>query len=151
MTPGRIPEDEEAAIVLDVYLDELLAGRPGGPTQVWPEPASGVDPGTATAAQAVSLALARFHPSFRFEERLAARLRAAGAGADGDVAPERTATGVVIPFVPAGPPQRARSRRVNGALIGGAISAGVSLASIAAGAIVARRRSRGDSRWERVV
>jgi len=85
VTSGRIPEDEEAAIVLDVYLDELLAGRPGGPTQVRPEGASGVDPELATAAQAMGLALARFHPSFRFEERLAARLRAAGTGPDVEV------------------------------------------------------------------
>ncbi len=151
MTSGRIPEDEEAAIVLDVYLDELLAGRPGGPTQVRPEGASGVDPELATAAQAMGLALARFHPSFRFEERLAARLRAAGTGPDVEVTAGRTARGVLIPFAPAVPPQRARSRRMNGALIGGAISAGVSIASIAAGAIVARRRGRGDSRWERVI
>jgi hypothetical protein len=151
VTPGRIPEDEDAAIRLDVYLDELLAGRPGGPTQVRPEPAPGIDPDLVTAAQAVGLALARFHPSFRFEERLAVRLRAAGVAPDVEVAADRAARGVIIPFASAVPPQRARSRRVNGALIGGAISAGVSIASIAAGAIVARRRSRGDSRWERVV
>jgi hypothetical protein len=149
VTSGRIPEDEDAAIRLDVYLDELLAGRPGGPTQ--PEPAPGVDPDLTAAAHALGLALARFHPSFRFEERLAARLRAAGVAPDAGIAAERTARGVVIPFASAVPPRRARSRRVNGALIGGAISAGVSIASIAAGAIVARRRSRGDSRWERVV
>ncbi len=151
MTSGRVPVEEEAAIVLDVYLDELLAGRPGGPTQVRSEEAPGVDAELATAAQAVGLALARFHPSFRFEERLAARLRAVGVGPDVDVPSDRTARGVVIPFAPAVAPRRGRSRRVNGALIGGAISAGVSIASIAAGAIVARRRSRGDSRWERVI
>lgn len=147
MIPGRDPIEEEA-ILLDVYLDELLAGTATRPSPVDAEDERRVDDQLATAARAVGVALARFHPSFRFEERLAARLRAVAAGME--PGPEATGTGVVIPFAPPAPAHRGRSRRVNGALIGGAISAGVSLASIAAGAIVARRRSRAEGRWERM-
>jgi hypothetical protein len=136
--------DEDA---LDRRIDDLLAG-----IMDTPGPAgSDVDPELARTARIVSLALARFHPSFRFEERLATRLREA---ADGDAATSRTeptrGPAVVIPFTTPERARRARSRRVNGALIGGAISAGVSIASIAAG-LVARRRGRGESRWERVI
>jgi hypothetical protein len=150
MTFGGGARDEDA-IALDGHLDDLLVGRPGGPSLVLDEVGPGVDPELARAARVVGAALARFHPSFRFEERLAARLRLAAQAAHPDL-DERPASapGVVIPF---GAPARVRgrSRRVNGAIIGGAISAGVSLASIAAGALVARRRGRGDGRWERVV
>jgi hypothetical protein len=147
---------DEDVITLDRYLDDLLAGdtRPA-PLGADIQP----DPELEHAARAVSFALARFHPSFRFEERLAARLRAAATmsttptGVPRSMAPgdEPPRLGVVIPFAPRGVRRRSRSRRVNGALIGGAISAGVSLASIAAGALVARRRGRGDGRWERVI
>jgi hypothetical protein len=123
-----------------------------GPTPLADDPDPHVDVELERAARAVSVALARFHPSFRFEERLATRLRDAGQAAAATSAdPEPQAVGVVIPFSGANPTPRPRSRRVNGALIGGAISAGVSIASLAAGALVARRRGRGDTRWERVV
>jgi hypothetical protein len=138
--------------LLDRHLDDLLAGAPEGHGSV----AADIDPELVRSARVVSLALARFHPSFRFEERLAARLRAAALATQDDV--ERVEVesarpggpGVVIPFAAPGRLPRTRSRRVNGALIGGAISAGVSIASIAAG-LVARRRGRGDGRWERVI
>jgi hypothetical protein len=136
--------DEDA---LDRLIDELSAGGIEGQGQLGPE----VDEELARTARIVSVALARFHPSFRFEERLATRLRLAADGHDAD---RRSASphgpAVVIPFGTTGRPTRGRSRRVNGALIGGAISAGVSIASIAAG-LVARRRGRGDGRWERFI
>lgn len=148
MTDGRDAADHDA-LALDRYLDDLLSGRPHGPTPVPDDAPPDLDPELAHAAQVVGAALARFHPSFRFEERLAARLGGAGQGGP-DAAARAVGPGVVIPF--AAPPRpRTRSRRVNGAIIGGAISAGVSLASLAAGALVARRRGRGDGRWERVV
>jgi hypothetical protein len=135
--------DEDA---LDRRIDDLLAGmtdptRPGVPE---------VDPDLDRTARIVSLALARFHPSFRFEERLATRLREEASG-DPSMSPIEPSRGpaVVIPFTSPVHTPRGRSRRVNGALIGGAISAGVSIASIAAG-LVARRR-RADGRWERVI
>jgi AcrR family transcriptional regulator len=139
---SRDPDD----LALDRYLDGLLAGDVQDPSR----PHEDMDPELARAARVVSAALVRFHPSFRFEERLATRLRAI-AVADAPAPDPATAGGVVIPFVTPWQRPRGRSRRVNGALIGGAISAGVSLASIAAGALVARRRGRGDGRWERVI
>ena len=126
----------------------------GGRCSRWPPGpvAADVDPELARTARVVSLALARFHPSFRFEERLAARLRESAEGRASELGtPPSRGPAVVIPFAAPGGPHRGRSRRVNGAIIGGAISAGVSLASLAAGALVARRRGRGDSRWERVI
>lgn len=150
MTLGRDAWDQDV-IVLDVYLDDLLARRPAGPTALPDDTDPAIDPELVHAASAVGLALARFHPSFRFEERLAAKLRDLGEGIDPRVTPERPAeAGVVIPFGAPGQRPRTRSRRVNGAIIGGAISAGVSIASIAAGALMARRRGRGDAPWERV-
>lgn len=141
----------QEAVALDRFLDDLLAGRPDGPTAVPADAIGGLDPELAHAAQVVGAALARFHPSFRFEERLAARLRAAEQRGRDVGARAGVGTGEIIPFGPPGRRARPRSRRVNGAIIGGAISAGVSIASIAAGALVARRRGRGDGRWERVV
>jgi hypothetical protein len=136
--------DEDA---LDRHIDELLAGRPDARATV----AAEVDPELDRMARIVGLALARFHPSFRFEERLATRLREAAAGHETVTGPGPSrGPAVVIPFGRPAHATRGRSRRVNGALLGGAISAGVSLASLA-GALVARRRGRGDSRWERVV
>jgi hypothetical protein len=135
--------DEDA---LDRRIDDLLAGGADGPAR-----ARDIDPGLDRTARVMSVALARFHPSFRFEERLATRLRLAADGHDMDSRTEAPhEPGVVIPFATPRQPARSRSRRVNGALIGGAISAGVSIASIAAG-LVARRRGRGDGPWERVV
>lgn len=64
------------ALLTDLYLDALLAGavldaaaagRPGDPTV-------GLDPAARQAADRLRRDLARVHPSFRFEERLAARL-----------------------------------------------------------------------------
>ncbi len=72
---------EIEALVTDRYLDTLLAGRPdvaalpgsGGATDVADDP-----DGLTAAVRAISRRLAtdlpRFHPSFRFEERLALRL-----------------------------------------------------------------------------
>jgi hypothetical protein len=150
MIPGRDARGEDA-VTLDTHLDDLLSGHPR-PTAPDEEPATPLDPDLARAARAVANALSRFHPSFRFEERLAQRLREEAVPASRPpLAAEGTGPGVVIPFAPREAPSRLRSRRVNGALIGGAISAGVSLASLAGAAIMARRRARSDSRWERVV
>ncbi len=149
MTRGPGTGGEDAA-ALDRSLDDLIDDGPDGRTPLARGADGAIDPAVAHAARVVAVALARFHPSFRFEERLAARLRVMAQGDDPDPVVGREATGVLIPFLPAGTHHRGRSRRVNGALIGGAISAGVSLASIAAGALVARRRARGEAPWERL-
>jgi hypothetical protein len=71
-------EAEVDALVTDAYLEALLAGRPvglGDPTS----PRDAVDAAVRMATARLSRDLPRFHPSFRFEERLALRLAEAAA------------------------------------------------------------------------
>jgi hypothetical protein len=66
------------AFVVDRYLESLLARRPIDP--------DGVPDELATTARRLAGALPRYHPSFRFEEDLAARLAAvAGRIGSGEV------------------------------------------------------------------
>ena len=70
-------EAEVDALVTDVYLEALLAGRP---LEVDPKtPRDAVDAAVRLASARLSRDLPRFHPSFRFEERLALRLAEAAA------------------------------------------------------------------------
>jgi hypothetical protein len=154
------PHDEEA-LRTDAYLDRIIATRGQSlmdvPTEVRPDAA------VADAASLLRRALVRFHPSFRFEERLAARLAAV---AEQDRGADRTGRGALValpvnrevqaadrsgqpsdPSAPAGPSVRSgtgtapssggdgRSRL----LLSGAIASGV---SIAGAALYAWRRSR---------
>jgi hypothetical protein len=81
---------ESDAILTDLYLDALLAAQARRASDV---PATtDLDPAIRFAAGRLSSDLARVHPSFRFEERLAARLaevaarmRLAAAAGDGRV------------------------------------------------------------------
>jgi hypothetical protein len=135
--------DDEAAFQLDLYLDRVLAGGPA-PAVRWPSSPVGTD--LARAAVQVADGATRFHPSFRFEERLARRLRDATAGLD----LAASGSGVVVPFDLVDGADRGRSRRVGGVLVGGAIASGVSIASLAgAAALVVWRRARPDARWGR--
>lgn len=144
-----------------------------GPTR--PRPAAVVDPDLVEAARILRGALVRVHPSFRFEERLAASLDglARGTGARGskastarhgeeplifplvaDVVARPTvgaepANRSARPTVPAFPGHLA-ARVPRGVLIGGAIASGVSLAGAA---LLARRwRARpGNGAFARAV
>jgi hypothetical protein len=140
---GRSPETGEIeALVTDRYLDSLLAadGR---------EPVPGPD-GVGEAVRAISRRLAtdlpRFHPSFRFEERLAVRLAELAASmrlplaAGGESQP--------IPIHPAAPtggeameriPDDSDERPPRPLLIGGAVAA--SAISLAGAWLAWRRRS----------
>lgn len=144
---------DEAAIQVDTYLDELLATRSGA-LLVTDDAATEL----AHVAAVVRDALVRFHPSFRFEENLAARLRAvatgtsraatlvrfpAPAGSALVMAGARAAGGSADPAGEGGMPTGTERGWV---LVGGAIASGVSLV---AGVLLARRRSR-DHRWERL-
>jgi hypothetical protein len=139
--------DDEAAIQLDMYLDRVLAGdaaATGGGPSTDRSPSSAVGPDLAYAAALVTHGATRFHPSFRFEERLSARLRDAVVGLDRGV----PAPGVVVPFAPDTGPDRMRSHHLGGVLVGSVIASGVSIASLAgAAAVVVWRRAR----WERLV
>lgn len=90
-----LPRDgaEVEALVTDRYLESLLAARDRRATDA--PSVVGLDPSVRMAAARLSGDLTRVHPSFRFEERLAARLAqaaarmtlAAAAGAERDTAP----------------------------------------------------------------
>ena len=69
--PGR-DADQVDALVADRYLDALLAA---GDRHADDAPAdAALDPALRDAARTLRRSLVRVHPSFRFEERLAARL-----------------------------------------------------------------------------
>ena len=156
---GPLRED---AIQTDAYLEMLLAGATAGaaPTGDLPtvEGTALIAPALVGAARALRDALVRIHPSFRFEERLAGRLRAAVDGvalprAAGDPIPFRSrptdaapgpipgdvvAVGRLSVLAPSLPEPLDRLPRP--VLIGGAIASGVSLAGVA---LVAWRRRPG--------
>lgn len=145
------------ALLTDLYLDALLAGavleaaatgRPG-------DAAAGIDPAARRAADRLRRDLVRVHPSFRFEERLAARLAEAAvalrvplaAGSEGRVVAFRRAHDA-DDAVPAdsrdvagdGPGAAARPERGRPLLIGGALTSAA--LSIAGAAYVAWRIGR---------
>ncbi|HEY8868454.1 MAG TPA: hypothetical protein VIM30_03590 [Candidatus Limnocylindrales bacterium] len=94
--------DDVEALITDRYLESLMAvGRPAV--------AAGIDPldldeGVRLAALRLRRDLPRFHPSFRFEERLALKLAAAASRVG--VPAAAGAEGVVVPFA-----ARTRERR----------------------------------------
>ena len=149
---------EEEAFQVDAYLDDLLAVRFGA----LPPLGSGdpVDPDLEAAADLARRSLVRFHPSFRFEERLAARLRRE-AEASGDVgavtraedSTQPTAMIVLRRAMTESAPGGVDRRNRNGLLLGGAIASGVSLAgvSICGAALIAWRRTRAEARWDRTL
>jgi hypothetical protein len=130
---------EEEALQSDAYLDYLLAAHGQVPRPVPTVELALLDPELKQTADVLERTLVRFHPSFRFEESLAARLRAA---ADALALPA-AAGGQTISFprrpaVPHGDPREVLNR---GLLVGGAIASGVSIAGAAAW-LAWRRRGR---------
>ena len=130
---------DEDAIQLDLYLDHVLAGSAAtaaGPVL------TAENAGLVDTVRLVASGALRFHPSFRFEERLGSRLRDVATGLDGGAARQ----GVLVPFTPGASVDPARSRHLAGVLVGGVIASGVSIASLAgAAAVVVWRRAH----WER--
>ena len=128
MTLGPSARDGEVeALVVDRYLDSLLAREPRDPADVPDE--------LRATADVLAAALPRYHPSFRFVEALSARLAAAATGDAG--------TGEVIDLPAAihPAPLDQRSGQVRPVVIGGVLtSAAISLAGAAAW--VAWRRGR---------
>jgi hypothetical protein len=156
MTP---PSDraEADALLTDLYLDALLAARDRHATDA--PTAADLDPAVRAVAARLAADLDRVHPSFRFEERLAARLAeaaarlrlAVAAGGEASTAPSRgdpaRSPGDPAEEIGAWPPEadpigdpdaHGRGRPL---LIGGALtSAAISIAGAAA--YVAWRRAR---------
>ena len=140
MTAPEAFERPEAveALVLDRYLDALLAAADRRALDVPAEVS--LDPDVRAAARRLSRELVRVHPSFRFEERLAARLAAAAAGMARDgiaLAPE-PASGALPTQLPTPRPVAGRST------LGGAVASAV--LSLAGAAFVAWRRSQAQTR-----
>lgn len=78
MTPFRRDDAALDARRTDAYLEGLLAARERGGADAPADAA--LDPEIRRAARRLAAEPGRVHPSFRFEERLAARLAAAAAG-----------------------------------------------------------------------
>jgi hypothetical protein len=141
---GRESHEVEA-LITDHYLDALLAaharGAEAGPTAEMPRDS------IRRAADRLARDLPRFHPSFRFEESLAARLAVAAArmrsadeaGAPGtDPIPTRFARDPW--FLPDEPGSTRLGADRRPLIIGGALTSAA--LSLAGAAYVAWRRSR---------
>jgi hypothetical protein len=141
---GSTGHDAEIeALVVDRYLESLLARRP---VEI-----DGVPPELDATARRLAGALPRFHPSFRFEEALSARLAAvAGRIAGGEVVafptPDIEPALRPVPLQPPGPSDRPAALSIDRpfvgrpAVIGGVLTSAV--LSIAGAAYVAWRLNR---------
>ena len=140
---------EVDALVTDRYLEGLLAAHARGADRAPHGPASEPDADIRRAADRLSTGLPRLHPSFRFEEALAARLAdvaarmglPAAAGAEGLVVPMRP-VGSPIEHLDDDPDRTDDDARGIGRplLIGGALTSAA--ISIAGAAYVAWRLNR---------
>ena len=136
MTLGPTARDGEIeAFVVDRYLESLLSRQPQ----------SKLDPDVPaelrTTAQRLTRSLPRYHPSFRFEEELAARLQAAATGRLASVVAfpgERRSDPSATPVVRI--PVSLDDRAMRPAVIGGVITSAA--LSLAGAAYVAWRRNR---------
>lgn len=139
---------EVDALVTDAYLESLIGGRAMDAARV-NGPREAVDAAVRLASERLTRDLPRFHPSFRFEERLAVRLAEAAAtlrlpaaaGSEGDPVLLRPPGGG--PYDPSGawPDDPRDAGLPRPLLIGGAMAA--SALSLAGAAWVAWRRNRG--------
>jgi hypothetical protein len=150
---------EAEALLTDLYLEGVLAGSGVGAAGSVRRPDARLDPAIRLVSDRLRHDLVRVHPSFRFEERLAARLAEAAAGLRMSAAAGGEATVVPIrlgrPVDPIGTTDAAdvdrfardaiddaddRRELARPLLIGGALtSAAISLAGAA---FVAWRRTR---------
>ncbi|MCI0347225.1 MAG: hypothetical protein L0221_17575 [Chloroflexi bacterium] len=106
-------EAEVDALVTDAYLEALLAGRPVElPDPKTPRDA--VDAAVRMASARLTRDLPRFHPSFRFEERLALRLAEAAATLRLPTVAGGEADPVPIPLRPPGSPDPLTTLRLLG-------------------------------------
>lgn len=147
--------EDEAAVQTDAYIEALLARHARRPVVVT---ASQLEPPAATrrAAELLHAALPRFHPSFRFEQELAARLRASTRGSARAAVELELADVIVLPLPGAAPLRSGVDEQLPAGVIaerrlligGAAIASGVSLAGAAMFAW--RRRERTRSRRRRI-
>jgi hypothetical protein len=126
-------QPEEEQIHADAYIDSLLS-RPISPRLLDGTREPPLD-GTLQRTIEALAAMPRFHPSFAFEESLAARLREAAGGPLGGLAE-------IIRLPLARPAQETLAGIDRRLLVGGAIASGVSLAGLAGVAMAWRQRAR---------
>ena len=93
--PAEIGEVE--ALITDRYLDSLLAVQPR-PDGLLGDPGSEVGAAVRAISRRLSTDLPRFHPSFRFEERLALRLAEVAASMRLPMAASAGGSATVVPF-----------------------------------------------------
>jgi hypothetical protein len=131
--------EEEAAVATDAYIDWLLDARKSGPHAL--EVTNGPDQRTRRTVSLLHSRLPRFHPSFAFEEQLAARLRAA---AENDSAGEgaRILQFTIDPPTATAAAARRLDPRVLLGVSGAAIASGVSVAAVYAWRHTVRRPRR---------
>ena len=132
--PGREPEVD--ALRTDRYLESLLAVADRRALDVPGDPA--LDPKLRATATRLRQALVRVHPSFRFEDRLAARL--ADAAAAMRLAPAAGAEGSISTIALSDDTESGDDDGFRPLLIGGALTSAA--LSIAGAAYVAWRRAR---------
>jgi hypothetical protein len=138
---------EVEALITDRYLDSLLSSRPGADLDPIGNPGASLGAAVRAVSRRLAADLPRFHPSFRFEERLALRLAEVAAmrlpvavGGEGQVvAIRRIQPSTPDPLGVAGlgdGDERADNRPL---LIGGAVAA--SALSLAGAWLAWRRRT----------
>jgi len=138
--------EDEAVIQADAYIDALLAAHGGLPAAL-PDAAAGPSEQLRRTIELLEARLPRFHPSFRFEEALAGRLRAAASMDSSAPRPP----GSTIPQLPIDTRLPGLAENVmfdRRLLLGGAIASGVSLAGAAMFVRAQRRSGRARSRRE---
>jgi hypothetical protein len=138
---------EIEALITDRYLDSLLAIQPASVLEPLGDPALPVGAAVRAVSRRLSTDLPRFHPSFRFEERLALRLAEVAASMRLPVAAGGEGQALTIRRMPTAPPDplgvagdgELDDRDSKPFLIGGAVAA--SALSLAGAWLAWRRRT----------
>lgn len=147
MSLVRRDAGEVEALITDRYLDSLLSARPRLEGEPLDDPQTSVGAAVRAVSRRLAADLPRFHPSFRFEERLALRLAEVAASMRLPVAAGGEGQSAAIPRIQPSTPdplriagegegERADNRPL---LIGGAVAA--SALSLAGAWLAWRRRT----------
>jgi hypothetical protein len=144
---GAGDSSEVQALITDRYLDSLLTLAPERPGEPLDDPDTSLSAAVRAVSRRLATDLPRFHPSFRFEERLAIRLAEVAAamrlpvaaGGEGQIVPIRPlepATPDPLRVAGDGEDDRGDPRPL---IIGGAVAA--SAISLAGAWLAWRRRT----------
>jgi hypothetical protein len=147
VTLHRRDVGEIEALITDRYLDSLLAIQPASVLEPLGDPDLPVGAAVRAVSRRLSTDLPRFHPSFRFEERLALRLAQVAASMRLPVAAGGEGQAVTIRRIPTATPEPLEmagegeldDRDAKPFLIGGAVAA--SALSLAGAWLAWRRRT----------